>query len=357
MPFMADHQFVVGQLLHSLARPQSFGLQARSQELRRPRPICHIGKSSPICCSIGRNKKGDVSTSSWTPFGWELKKKFDSKYCKVDGYNGHYLVAGTGKTVILLIASMVVMARSYRSTLNALSRDHTVFCLELPGCGRSDSLKTPFTAEQYADWIVNFLRQMEISSVVVIGHSCSTAPAIALAQSRPDLASHLVLVSAIGAKHSRLLCLSSLFAADDFNLVLQHCPFATGGHAPRGLEKIVFGRLRGALLEIQFSIPGAFHGLHNVLFQARSFWYWIGMTMRLDMTSTAAEVQIPTLLGWGRHDYTCPLSAGKKYASIMPISRLYVSENGSHNWLIQNPEEFTDVVASFTDSLTSAQEA
>ena len=73
------------------------------------------------------------STSSWTPFGWELDKKFDSKYATVGEHTVHYLKAGQGKTVILMIASQVVLARSYRSTVNAMSREHTVVCLELPG--------------------------------------------------------------------------------------------------------------------------------------------------------------------------------------------------------------------------------
>ena len=71
------------------------------------------------------------------------------------------------------------------------------------------------------------------------------------------------------------------------------------------------------------------------------------MTTSLDMIPTAAKVQVPTLLGWGQHDYTCPLSAGQKYADIMPRSQLYVSEHGSHNWLIQHPKEFADVVTTF----------
>ncbi len=71
------------------------------------------------------------------------------------------------------------------------------------------------------------------------------------------------------------------------------------------------------------------------------------MTTSLDMTAEAANVQVPTLLCWGRHDYTCPLSAGLKYADLMPVSQLYVCEHGSHNWLIQRPEEFLDVVTSF----------
>ena len=138
------------------------------------------------------------STSSWAPFGWELNKKCDSKYATVGEYTAHYLKAGQGKTVILMIASQVVLARSYRSTVNAMSREHTVLCLELPGCGRSDSVKEPFTHQQYADWIVQFLICMDITKAIVIGHSCSTAPAIALAESHSSFVSHLILVSAIG---------------------------------------------------------------------------------------------------------------------------------------------------------------
>ncbi len=116
----------------------------------------------------------------------------------------------------------------------------------------------------------------------------------------------------------------------------------------------MFGRLHGALLEIQFSIPGAFHGLYNVLFQAQSFWFWIKMTTSLNMLPEAASVQVPTLLCWGRHDYTCPLSAGIKYADVMPMSKLYISEPGSHNWLIQRPEEFLQVVNDFISSADSS---
>ncbi|KAL0027963.1 hypothetical protein WJX79_006070 [Trebouxia sp. C0005] len=195
-----------------------------SARLRLAAYVCHV-----VCCASSTHSedlagqlglviskaKLPQSTSSWTPFGWELNKKFDSKYITVGEHTVHYLTAGQGKTVILMIASQVVLARSYRSTVNAMSREHTVVCLELPGCGRSDSVKQPLTHQQYADWIVQFLHYMDITKAVVIGHSCSTAPAIALAESHSSLVSHLILVSAIG------------------------------GHAPRGLAKIVFGRLRG----------------------------------------------------------------------------------------------------------------
>lgn len=206
----------------SLTSLRTVGLRPQKHRSCRPTLACRVYKRSQTSCNLNGDDGKTVSTSSWTPFGWELNKKFDSRRAKVDGLTAHYLVAGKGKTVILLIASMVVLARSYRATFNALARDHTVFCLELPGCGRSDCVQKPFNSEQYAEWIVSFLEQMGISKAVVIGHSCSTAPALALADSRPDLMSHLVLVSAIGAAPPDVLLARLLLLALVSTLLLAY---------------------------------------------------------------------------------------------------------------------------------------
>lgn len=143
-------------------------------------------------------KNVPASTTSWTPFSWELNPQYDSSFIKVGKYRAHYLAAGSGENVILILASQVVTARSYRSTLNALSQTCRVICLELPGCGRSDGVKLPFTQQQSADWLTQFMKQLDIESAIVIGHSCSGAPAIVLAQTHSKFVSHLVLVGSIG---------------------------------------------------------------------------------------------------------------------------------------------------------------
>ena len=183
------------QLQKTICAPSLGSVRGSSCLLRKQHTHRRSGRAAVLVIS---KAKLPQSTSSWTPFGWELNKKCDSKYATVGEYTAHYLKAGQGKTVILMIASQVVLARSYRSTVNAMSREHTVLCLELPGCGRSDSVKQPFTHQQYADWIVQFLIYMDITKAIVIGHSCSTAPAIALAESHSSFVSHLILVSAIG---------------------------------------------------------------------------------------------------------------------------------------------------------------
>lgn len=176
------------------------GLQITRLALSRPRP--HVARTTVVAVCQNTPRKGTpASTTSWTPFGWELNPKYDSNFIQVGRYRAHYLAAGTSETVILILASQVVTARSYRSTLNALSRTYRVICLELPGCGRSDHVSTPFKQQESADWLAQFLKQMDIGSAVVIGHSCSGAPAIVLAQTHSDFVSHLVLVGSIGVVH------------------------------------------------------------------------------------------------------------------------------------------------------------
>lgn len=116
---------------------------------------------------------------------------------------------------------------------------------------------------------------------------------------------------------------------------------------------MVVGRVHDGLLELQYSIPGVFHGLYNVLFQAKNFWYWVLLSSTLDITPEAGNVHVPTLLSWGKHDHTCPLPAARRFAEVMPESQLYVSERGLHNWLIERPEEFADAVSNFIASTDS----
>lgn len=145
---------------------------------------------------VRQARKAPISKAN--PLGWRLQ--YSSLYVEVDGYKAHYLKAGKGR-VILLLSSQVIIARSYKSTLSALAKNFCVLCLELPGCGFSDSVAKPLTHTEYASWISEFLKVVGVDSAIVIGHSDSSAPAVALASAHHNTVSHLVLISAIGMPH------------------------------------------------------------------------------------------------------------------------------------------------------------
>jgi hypothetical protein len=62
---------------------------------------------------------------------------------------------------------------------------------------------------------------------------------------------------------------------------------------------------------------------------------------------SVAQVKVPTLIAWGRRDKTIPLYAAGTFFKLIPNSHVYISDEGSHNWLIQRPEEFCQAVTEF----------
>ncbi|KAK9814118.1 hypothetical protein WJX72_000954 [[Myrmecia] bisecta] len=267
---------------------------------------------------IAQDKKVSTALSSYTPFAWEPGRQFTSKFITVSGYQAHYLEAGAGDPVILL-ASPVIIARSYRSTVNALAKKYKVLCVELPGCGRSDLVEEPWTHKNYAKWVTEFMDAMHIDQAPVIGHSDSGAPVVGLARFYPTRVSHIILVDVIGV------------------------------NAPDSLPRLLTARMIDAFMELQFSIPGIFQGALNGFRHTRNFLNQIRVAAVLDLSEEAAQITTPTLLGWGRRDWTIPVSCAAKYYKLITSSSVYICSKGCHNWLIERPEEFLKVVSEFLE--------
>ena len=95
--------------------------------------------------------------------------------------------------------------------------------------------------------------------------------------------------------------------------------------------------------------------MYNMCFQWHTFWHQIKVSSKLDLTSEAAQIQVPTLLAWGRYDFTCPLAAGRRYAKLICNAKLHVS-SASHNWLIMRPDELRSVLSKFVRSSADASD-
>src|SRR3954447_24248104 len=86
----------------------------------------------------------------------------EKRYIDVARQRGCYLVTGdagrAGRGTIVLVASMLVRAKSYLTTMRGLApRGWRVIALEMPGCGQASRLRRAWRFEQYADWLAAFL--------------------------------------------------------------------------------------------------------------------------------------------------------------------------------------------------------
>lgn len=111
---------------------------------------------------------------------------------EVRGRRGVLLEAGRGKPVVVL-ASMLVRARSYLPLIQALGRSRRVIVVELPGSGRASRLSRPWSIEAYSDWVAAWLEEADLKQVDLVGHSNSGPVAMQVAARSPRI-ERLVLV-------------------------------------------------------------------------------------------------------------------------------------------------------------------
>jgi pimeloyl-ACP methyl ester carboxylesterase len=146
--------------------------------------------------------------------------------------------------------------------------------------------------------------------VILIGHSNSGGVALSLAATHPNRIAGLVLVDAIGA--------------DQLHSV----------------TRVVLARGLDGLLELKLTISALHHVALNLLRHTRTFLHQVKVAARADLTGSAARVAVPTLVAWGRWDFTMPLRCARLMHAQIPHSALYVSATGSHEWLVTNSREF-----------------
>lgn len=233
------------------------------------------------------------------------------------GYRGRVMEVGAGERVVVILASMLVLGRTYRGTARELAaRGFRVSIVEAPGCGGGERLRKPWGFEQYGEWMAEAMGDVGPGGVLV-GHSNSGAAALVATVRRPSAVSHLVLVDTVG------------FDGD------------------RTLGTVVAARAWDGMLEMGLTLRGFPHVAYNFFVHARNLGRQVGLAAEADMEGYATRVRVPTLAGWGRLDHTMPVACAGRIARLIPGARVYVSEKGSHDWIVTESAEFAGVVDGF----------
>ena len=64
-------------------------------------------------------------------------------------------------------------------------------------------------------------------------------------------------------------------------------------------------------------------------------------------TSRIPEIDVPTLLLWGKHDWVVPLDVAERLLAALPRAQLEVMEDCGHMPEMEKPEEFAKAVVEF----------
>ncbi len=242
-------------------------------------------------------------------------EKLQDRYVRTGTTRTHYVEAGDGPPLVLL-PGVFIFAQTYRGLISRLSSQFRTIVPDLPGSGLSGGLSDPWSFEQYADWTPSFLDALKLERATIVGHSNGGGVALVTAAKYPERIDTLVLVDTVGARASA---------------------------SPIG---VLGGRTLDAWLEMELNLDAWKHVVYNLTYHRRTFRHQLKAAITANLLPYAPQIEAPTLLAWGRRDWTMPLDCAFRLQGLIPRSELYVS-NASHDWLMTEREEFSGVVGRF----------
>lgn len=110
--------------------------------------------------------------------------------------NIFYTKKGSGSPVLLIHElKCTASASEWKALINQLSKNHTVYALDLIGCGRSEKPKMTYTNYIYVQLINNFIKDVIGARTDVITSGSSSNVAIMGCYSEPELYHRIIMIN------------------------------------------------------------------------------------------------------------------------------------------------------------------
>ena len=235
-------------------------------------------------------------------------------------YGGASLVAedfGTGARPYVLLHGIGMGRSVYLDFIERLPG--RIIALDLPGFGEAPEPSRTLTMARHADLIAAFLRSIDVSDAVVIGHSMGSQIGAELASRHPSLVSGLVLAGPTVNSASRSIREQATYLMRDLI-----------GERPIVLWRGAREYLRG--------------GPHLIR--------KIRATVMHEPEKAYATVQCPVLVLRGERDPLAPVSWCREIVSLVPgTAELHEIPDHGHGTLISDAELAAGLISEFAASL------
>ncbi len=254
-----------------------------------------------------------------------------------------YLQAGETGPAVVMLHGWGAFKELWWSTLRSLGRDHRCFALDLPGHGDSP-LGPEDSLESLAETVAAFCDDLQLGSVVLMGHSMGGAVAAELALRRPELVRRLVLVDAAIDAHLMPIY-ARVYLIPTFGWAMLRFSQALG----RLLRPITLrvphehggGWLRPWMRRTAYTSifePEGLHRLYRALFANR-----IGQRL--------GQLQTPTLVLTGQFDGLVPTNNSRRLLRLIPAAHYAEIAGAMHNPMDERPRSFERAIREFLASV------
>lgn len=246
----------------------------------------------------------------------------------INGLNIEYTDVGSGIPVLLLHgwgSSFDV----YSGLISALSDRCRLVAVNFPGCGNSDTMKEPWTLEDYCNFVLEFMKVVNLENPIMIGHSHGGRVTLKMAAEKQVEPPKIVLLDSAGLIPKKSI--KQKMRAKSFKTI------------KTVLTLPVIKNYSGPLLDKARSHYGSadYNAAPEVLRKT------LVSLVNTDLRDIIHNISCPTLLIWGDLDTATPLSDAKIIESLIPDAGLCVLEGTGHYSFCEKPYQAHKILQSF----------
>ncbi len=266
----------------------------------------------------------------WTPdkSKAELEKTYGSSnnaYITALGVNLHYQDTGPSKNAIpiLFLHGFGASLQTWDTWAQALSDDYRIISVDLPGFGLTgEDPSGIYTDQRSVEVLEAFLKELQISKVVLVGNSMGGKLAWQFTARYPNQVAKLVLISPDGyaspgieyGKKPDVPAIADLYRYF-FSKTFLAMNLKPAYADPNTLNDALVNRYYDLMLA-----PGVRGAILARMQQ----------TVLQDPVPSLASIKVPTLLIWGEKDAFIPISNSNDYLKVMPNAKRVSLPNIGH---------------------------
>lgn len=239
---------------------------------------------------------------------------------------------GKGQSVVL-IHGFCETHEIWQEISESLAVHYKVFCIDLPGFGKSPLPATPFSISDISKLALNWIKDDDIGRPVIIGHSLGGYVALEMARQQPDCAAGL------GLFHSTAQA-DSPEKKENRNKVVD---FVSRNGAKPFLDSFV----PSLFYKKDHPSVNKIREICNGTSKESIINYALAMRDRIDYQFVMDDFTVPILFICGDKDNFIPVEVSKRQAEKCTDPHFYVLNETGHMGMIEKPENAAKAIKRF----------